>query len=124
MNLRKAFPFATFVGFTATPVERKDYSTKDVFGNYVSQYLMNDAAEDGFVVEINYDCREEKLQIDPEEMIEIDAQEATIQNQILQDSQIPKLAIKKYHKQIEKIEHVISDNNRIESIVKDFIRHY
>ena len=36
--LRDALPKASFVGFTATPIEKEDVSTPAVFGNYIDVY--------------------------------------------------------------------------------------
>jgi len=37
-NLRRAIPNASFLGFTATPVDYEDRSTTLVFGDYISVY--------------------------------------------------------------------------------------
>jgi type I restriction enzyme R subunit len=51
-HLRDALPFATFVGFTGTPVQRDDKDTRAVFGDYVSIYDIQDAVDDGATVPI------------------------------------------------------------------------
>jgi type I restriction enzyme R subunit len=35
-NLRDALPFASFIGFTGTPIEKTDANTRAVFGDYIS----------------------------------------------------------------------------------------
>ena len=34
-NLRDAMPNASFIGFTGTPIEKTDASTRTVFGDYI-----------------------------------------------------------------------------------------
>lgn len=62
-HLRDALPFATFVGFTGTPVQRDDKDTRAVFGDYVSIYDIQDAVDDGATVPIYYESRLAKLDI-------------------------------------------------------------
>ena len=38
--LHEAFPNATYIGFTGTPVETKDKSTSNVFGKVIDTYDM------------------------------------------------------------------------------------
>ena len=45
--LRDAVPYATFIGFTGTPIEKEDRSTPQVFGKYVDIYDVQQAVEDG-----------------------------------------------------------------------------
>jgi len=35
-NLRDALPYASFIGFTGTPIEKTDANTRAVFGDYIS----------------------------------------------------------------------------------------
>ncbi len=35
-NLRDAWPNASFIGFTGTPIEKTDANTRAVFGGYIS----------------------------------------------------------------------------------------
>ncbi|MBC7091244.1 MAG: HsdR family type I site-specific deoxyribonuclease, partial [Nitrososphaeria archaeon] len=56
-NLRHAIPNASFMGFTATPIELADRSTTLVFGDHISIYSMSKAKRHGVVVPINYEAR-------------------------------------------------------------------
>ncbi len=53
--LRDALPNASFLGFTGTPIELSDKSTRTIFGDYIDIYDMNAAIEDKRVVRIYYD---------------------------------------------------------------------
>ena len=37
-HMRDALPNASFIGFTGTPIELRDASTRAVFGDYISVY--------------------------------------------------------------------------------------
>ena len=51
--LREAFPNAKFIGFTGTPL-LKDDKTKEIFGNIIDKYTMEQAEIDEAVVPIKY----------------------------------------------------------------------
>lgn len=62
-NLRKALPNACFVGFTGTPIDKKDRSTRSTFGAYIDTYTIEQAVADGAVVPIFYEGRLPELRI-------------------------------------------------------------
>jgi type I restriction enzyme R subunit len=55
--MRSALPHASFIGFTATPIEAGDRSTPAVFGDYIDVYDIQRAVEDGATVRIFYEGR-------------------------------------------------------------------
>ncbi|MFS0558215.1 type I restriction endonuclease subunit R [Brevibacillus sp. 179-C9.3 HS] len=57
LNMRKALPNATFIGFTGTPIDKKTRSTTGKFGGYIDKYTIEQAVEDGATVEIHYESR-------------------------------------------------------------------
>ena len=63
LNLRTAIPNALFVAFTGTPIDKKDKSTKRVFGSYIDKYLPKQAVADGATVEIKYQPRLERVHV-------------------------------------------------------------
>lgn len=65
--LRDALPNASFIGFTGTPIELEDRSTRDVFGNYIDTYDIFRAVEDGATVPIYYESRLAVINLDKEE---------------------------------------------------------
>ena len=71
-NLRDALPNATFIGFTGTPIEAADRSTRNVFGDYISVYDIKQAEEDGATVKIYYEGRLAKLALKEDEKPHID----------------------------------------------------
>ena len=46
-HMHDALPYASFIGFTGTPIERDDRSTPAVFGDYIDKYDILRAVEDG-----------------------------------------------------------------------------
>ena len=62
--LRDALPNASFIGFTWTPIEKTDKSTRWVFGDEIDIYDIQQAVEDGATVPINYESRLIKIWLD------------------------------------------------------------
>ncbi len=62
-HMRDALPAAVFIGFTGTPIELHDKDTRGVFGEYVSIYDIQDAVDDKATVQIYYESRLAKLNI-------------------------------------------------------------
>ncbi len=63
-NLRDALPYASFIGFTGTPIELTDKNTRAVFGDYISIYDIQQAVADGATVPIYYESRLVQLTLD------------------------------------------------------------
>ncbi len=62
-NMRQAMPNATFLGFTGTPIDKKDKSTLATFGPYIDTYSIEQAVKDGATVPIFYEGRLPELRI-------------------------------------------------------------
>ncbi len=56
-NMRQALPNACFLGFTGTPIDKKDRSTLRTFGPYIDTYTIEQAVQDGATVPIFYESR-------------------------------------------------------------------
>ena len=61
MNLRKALPNASFIGFTGTPLFKDDEITRRIFGDYVSRYDFKRSVDDGATVPLYYENRGDYL---------------------------------------------------------------
>ena len=70
--LHEAFPNATYIGFTGTPVETKDKSTSNVFGPVIDTYDMTQAIMDGATVPIMYEARMARVGLNQKLLDEID----------------------------------------------------
>ena len=62
-NMRQALPNACFLGFTGTPIDKKDRSTLRTFGPYIDTYTIEQAVQDEATVPIFYESRLPELQI-------------------------------------------------------------
>ncbi len=71
-HLRDALPGASFIGFTGTPIEQADKSTRAVFGDYISIYDIQRAVEDGATVPIYYESRLARITLDEAEKPRLD----------------------------------------------------
>ena len=70
--MREALPNASYIGFTATPVELTDKNTPAVFGDYIDIYDMTRSVEDKTTVKIYYESRIVKLDLPEEEKKQLD----------------------------------------------------
>ena len=66
--LREAFPHATFVGFTGTPIAE----TYQTFGDEIDRYTMDQSVADGLTVPIKYHPRIAKVLLDENKIKEIE----------------------------------------------------
>src|SRR5262249_21372667 len=60
---RRALPNACFLGFTGTPIDKKDRSTLQTFGPYIDTYTIDQAVRDDATVPIFYESRLPDLRI-------------------------------------------------------------
>lgn len=114
--LRDALPNASFIGFTGTPIEKKDKSTPAVFGEYVDKYDIQQAVNDGATVRLMYESRLAKLGIKPEERRKIDPSV----EEITEDEE----AKTKLKSKWARLEKVVGSSERIKRIAKDIVEHF
>ena len=115
--LRDALPNASFIGFTGTPIEKADKSTRGVFGDEIDIYDIRQAVEDGATVPISYEGRLIKLWVDQQVLEQID--------QEIEDfdwvSPSDKDAIKS---RLAQVEALVWNPKRLELLAQDFIDHF
>lgn len=57
--MKQILPEALFIGFTGTPLMKKDKKKSiEIFGSYIHTYKFNEAVEDGVVLDIRYEARD------------------------------------------------------------------
>lgn len=117
MNLRKALPNASFIGFTGTPLFKDDELTKRIFGDYVSKYDFKRSIEDGATVPLYYENRGEKLalgnpQINQEIRTAIEAQDLDSN----QEDKLKRLFAREYP--------ILTSEKRLRAIAKDVVQHF
>ncbi len=64
-------PDAVFIGFTGTPLLKKDKKTTlEVFGGYIHTYKFDEAVEDGVVLDLVYEARDIDQHLSSQEKID------------------------------------------------------
>ncbi|MEA5096241.1 MAG: type I restriction endonuclease subunit R [Sedimentibacter saalensis] len=116
-NMCALLPTASRIGFTGTPLFAYDNITERTFGGYVSVYDFKRAVEDGATVPLYYENRADMLEITNPEINDelLDAVEAA-------DLDVNQKA--KVELELRNDIHVITSNNRLKTIAKDFVEHY
>ncbi len=116
--LRDALPKATFIGFTGTPIEKEDRSTRAVFGNEIDIYDISQAVKDGATVRIYYESRLAKVHLKPEEKDKLDAEVERITEG--EESTAKEKAKAKW----TQLEAIVGHRDRLKSVAKDIIDHF
>jgi len=116
-HLRDALPYASFIGFTGTPIEKEDRDTQQVFGEYIDVYDIAQAVKDGATVPLSYESRLVKIKFNESASKEIDALVDNIKGAT--DEQLEKS--KKKNAQINA---VIGHPDRLADIAKDIVTHF
>jgi type I restriction enzyme, R subunit len=114
--LRDALPNASFIGFTGTPIDFEDKSTRAVFGNYIDVYDIEQAVEDKRTVRIYYESRLAELKLNQETIKHLDKDF----EEITEDEE-DKQKLKTEWTQLEKI---VGSGTRIKQIAKDIVTHF
>ncbi|MHB1617759.1 MAG: type I restriction endonuclease subunit R [Metallibacterium sp.] len=117
-HLRDALPKASFIGFTGTPIERADASTRAVFGDTISIYDIERAVADGATVPIYYESRLAKLALKDSERPQLDAgfDEVTEGEEIERREQLKS--------RWAQLEAVVGADSRVQSIARDLVAHF
>jgi len=115
MNLRTAIPNASFMGFTATPIELEDRNTYLVFGEPISIYSMDKARRHKVVVPIYYEARLSELHLTNEF---IDEEFEDISE--FMDPESRESLKKKY----ARLENLIEAPERLKKIARDIVEHF
>ena len=117
-HLRDALPNTSFIGFTGTPIELADASTRAVFGDHISVYDIQRAVEDGATVPIYYESRLAKLALDETEKPAIDAgfEEVTEGEEI---DRREKLKTK-----WAQLEAIVGAEKRVALVARDIVEHF
>ena len=117
-HMRDALPKASFIGFTGTPIELQDASTRAVFGDYISVYDIQRAVQDKATVPIHYESRLAKLVLDENEKpgIDPDFEEVTEGEEI---ERREKLKTK-----WAQLEAIVGSEKRLRLVAEDIVNHY
>ncbi len=117
--VRDALPHATFIGFTGTPIEKKDANTSAVFGEYVDIYDIASAESDKITVKIYYESRLAKVNLTEEGKLLINEFDKGIIEDDGEQSEAQKAKIK-----WAKLEAIVGNIERMKALAKDIVTHY
>lgn len=118
--LHDALPNAKYIGFTGTPVETKDHSTTNVFGEIIDVYDMTQAIEDGSTVPILYEARMAKVGLNDKILEAID----NYYNALEKDGKADNDEIRKSQVEMANMKKILEDPDRLGMIVADILNHY
>lgn len=113
--LKEAFPQATFVGFTGTPIAE----TYQTFGDEIDRYTMDQAVADGLTVSIKYHPRISKVLLDEKKAQEIEA----YYKQCAEEGATPE-DIEASKKAMSSMEVILGEPSRLERLAVDIHDHY
>lgn len=118
-HMREALNNATFIGFTGTPIANGDKDTREVFGDYVSIYDIQDAVDDGATVPIYYESRLAKLDVN-RDAIESLSKEV---EEVIEDEE--DLAMRENTKsKWTALEKLVGSAPRLKQVALDLVNHF
>lgn len=115
VRMQQVLPNACYIGFTGTPLMKKEKSTANKFGGYIDKYTIDQAVDDGAVVPLLYEGREIPLTLNKQALdnyFELISQSLT-ENQ--------RSELKKHY---SKATHLSEADQRLYMIAQDVSRHY
>ena len=120
-NMRDALPNAGYIGFTGTPLMGSDRQlTREIFGDYVSTYDFQRAVDDNATVPLYYDARGEKLGIITNDVNDRIAEKLEEVESSGEDDD----TIERLKKALGNDYGILTSEDRLEAIAKDFVDHY
>jgi len=112
--MKAAMPNAVFIGFTGTPLLKKDsQTTLEVFGKYIHTYKFSEGVEDGVILDLVYEARDIDQHLGSEEKIDAWFEAKT---RGLNDWQKDELK-----KQWGTMQRVLSSKDRMDRVVSDIV---
>ena len=112
--MKAMMPNAVFIGFTGTPLLKKDKATSlEVFGGYIHTYKFSEAVADEVVLDLIYEARDIDQRLGSEEKIDAWFEAKT---KGLNDWQKEELK-----KQWGTMQHVLSSRSRMDRVVDDIV---
>ena len=116
-HMRDGLPRASFIGFTATPIEFTNKDTYAVFGDNIHTYDMKQAVEDGATVKIYYESRHARIELNKSiaPYLEEKFQEVTENEEVERKEQLKSKWIR--------FETLVGSKERISLIARDLVVH-
>jgi len=117
-HMRDALPNATYLGFTGTPIESTDRSTRAVFGEYIDVYDLTRAVEDGATVRIFYESRLAKVSLDAEVVESLDELADEITENAEEDD------ASRAKSKWARLEAIVGAQERLDIVAADIVEHW
>ncbi len=112
--MKKILPNAIFIGFTGTPLLKKDKpTTLETFGKYIHTYKFDEGVQDGIILDLRYEARDVDIKVISKDKID---KWFEVKTKGLSD--IAKAQLKKRWGTLKKL---YSSRDRMEKIVADII---
>jgi len=112
--MKAMLPRALFIGFTGTPLLKKDKSTSlEVFGKYIHTYKFNEAVQDGVILDLVYEARDIDQRISSQARIDKWFAAATKDLNEFQQAELKK--------KWGTMQNVLSSKSRMNKVVADII---
>lgn len=114
-KMKRMLPNACFLGFTGTPLMKKEKSTARKFGGFIHSYTIGNAVADGAVLPLLYEGRAAKLSINKKQ---IDKEFDRLTAPLTEEAQ------KDLKKKFARISRIYESQQVIEEIAYDISLHY
>jgi type I restriction enzyme, R subunit len=112
--MKALLPNALFIGFTGTPLLKKDKQTSlEVFGKYIHTYKFNEAVDDKVVLDLMYEARNIEQRIISQDRIDAWFESRTRGLNDFQKSELKR--------KWGTMQQVLSSKNRMQQIVNDIL---
>ena len=114
-KMREVFPKGCYIGFTGTPLLKREKRTADRFGGFIHKYTMRQAVLDGAVVPLIYEGRIVDLDVDHDKL------DTWFERRTAALTEDQKTDLKR---KMSRAEEVHNTQSRMQAIAWDIAQHY
>ena len=114
-EMKRVLPAACYIGFTGTPLMKKEKSTYRKFGGFIHKYTIDQAVKDGAVLPLLYEGRTAKLKVDRSQ---IDKKFERLTGSLKEETQ------HRLKAQYATISQIFKSQQVVEEIAYDISKHY
>lgn len=118
-KIRNSLPYASFIGFTGTPISDKDRDTQEIFGDYIDVYDMTQAVDDGATMPVYYESRVIKLQLNEEVLQKIDDEYEALRAEGANEQDL-----EANKREMSHMDALLGNDETVDALVQDILKHY
>lgn len=118
-KIRNSLPYASFIGFTGTPISDKDRDTQEIFGDYIDIYDMTQAVDDGATMPVYYESRVIQLQLDENILQKIDDEYEALRAKGANEQDL-----EANKREMSHMDALLGNNETVDALVQDILKHY